>query len=220
MTYQTKLRALLSPAEHRVFKKLNTPHRIQDYLEALPQNFSRSREGSCRSVRRIVAEGKAYCLEGAVLAAASLAYHGSPPLLLDIKTTDHDEEHVVALFKDGGRWGAISKTNHPVLRWRDPVYKSVRELAMSYFNEYFLWQNGEKTMYSHSRAFGLHRYPPSRWVTTESSLEWLADALDRAPHSPVAPAGIIKTKLRKASKIERAVLELEEWSRTGRRTRV
>jgi len=217
--YQNKLRSLLSPAEHRVFKKLDTPERIQTCLEALPQNFSRSREGSCRSVRRIVAEGKAYCLEGAVFAAASLAYHGSPPLLLDIKTTDHDEEHVVAIFKEDGRWGAISKTNHPVLRWRDPVYKSVRELAMSYFHEYFLWQNGKKTMRSYSKAFDLRRYRPESWVTTEGSLEWLAEALDKAPHFPVASPAAMKNKLRKATKIERRVLELEEWSRLGKRTR-
>lgn len=170
-------------------------------------------------MRRTVAEGKAYCLEGAMLAAASLAYHGSPPLLLDIKTTDKDEEHVVTLFKNGDRWGAISKTNNHVLRWRDPVYKSVRELAMSYFHEYFLWRSGEKTMRSYSRIFDLRRYPPRRWVTTEGSLGWLADALDRVPHSPVASAGIIKTKLRKAAKIERAALELEEWNRAGKRTR-
>lgn len=167
---------------------------------------------------RILAENRgAYCFEGAVFAAASLAYHGLPPLLLDIKTTDKDKEHVVALFKEHGRWGAISKTNHCVLRWRDPVYKSVRELAMSYFHEYFLWHNGEKTMRSYSRPFDLRRYPPQHWVATESSLEWLAEDLDKSPHFPVASSSIIKTKLRRATKIERAVLEFEEWNRAGKR---
>ena len=124
--YKNDLRALLSPAEQAVFKKLSTPNRIQDYLEALPQNFSKKSGETCRSPRRLLKDKRAYCLEGAVFAAAALAYHGRSPLLLDLQTTDDDQDHVLALFKEGGLWGAISKTNNPVLRWRDPIYKSVR----------------------------------------------------------------------------------------------
>jgi len=86
-----------------------------------------------------------------MLAAAALWHNGYPSLLLDLKTTDADADHVVALFKEGGRWGAISKTNHAVLRYRDPVYRDPHELAMSYFNEYFL-DSGVKTMRSFSAA--------------------------------------------------------------------
>ncbi len=118
------------------------------------------RAGYCR----IRPQKKAYCFEGAVLAAAALAYHGRPPLLLDLQTTNDDQDHVLALFKEDGLWGAISKTNNPVLRWRDPVYRSVRELAMSYFHEYFLYKSGEKTLRAYSKAFDLSRFDPKEWV--------------------------------------------------------
>lgn len=208
--YQKQLRALLSPAERRVLAKLNSPQRIQDYLEALPHNFSKQAGETCRSVRRILQKRKAYCFEGALLAAASLAYHGRPPLLLDLQTTDHDQDHVVALFKEKGLWGALSKTNNPVLRYRDPVYKSVRELAVSYFHEYFLYKSGVKTMRAYSKPFDLSRYKPEVWVTGKESLAFIAEALDDSPHLPVVSQNIIK-KLRRATTLERKILDLEEW---------
>ena len=128
--YAREMRALLSPAEHGVFKKLSTPQKIQDYLDHLPINFELVGE-TLYSPRRVLQENKAHCVEGALFAAAALCYHGQPPLLLDIQTTADDYDHVLALFKEEGRWGAISKTNHTILRWRDPVYKNPRELAMS-----------------------------------------------------------------------------------------
>ncbi len=97
--YKDDLRAVLSPAERAVFQKLNTPNKIQDYLDALPQNFSYSRGRILRSPRRVIREGRAYCIEGALLAAASLAFHGRDPLLLDLRTIKDDEDHVVTLFK-------------------------------------------------------------------------------------------------------------------------
>ncbi|MDZ4226168.1 MAG: hypothetical protein U1C66_01610 [Patescibacteria group bacterium] len=214
-TYKNKLRALLSPAEARVLVKLNTPTRIQDYLEALPHNFSKSAGETCRSPRQILINQKsrrAYCFEGALFAAAALAYHGRPPLLLDLQTTSEDQDHIVALFKQNGRWGALSKTNNPVLRYRDPVYKSVRELAMSYFHEYFLYKSGAKTMRAYSRPFDLSKYPPEKWVTNEGSLAWLAEVLDASPHLPVVSHNIVK-KLRRATTLERQILDLEEWEK-------
>ncbi len=124
-TYQHKLHALLSPAEHRVMRKLSTPQKIQDYLDSLPINFEEKGE-TILSPRRVLRERKAHCIEGAFFAAASLAYHGYPPLLMDFRTLPNDEDHVVAVFKEKGHWGAISKTNHAILRWRDPVYRSAR----------------------------------------------------------------------------------------------
>lgn len=213
MQYKDQLRALLSPAERRVFQKLNTPDRIQTFVEALPHNFSYAAGETCRSVRRILhnkQSKRAYCFEGAVLAAAALAYHGQSPLLLDLQTRDDDEDHVVALFKENGLWGAISKTNHPVLRWRDPVYKSVRELAMSYFHEYFLPHTGVKTLYAYSRPFNLSRYAPERWVVAEESLDWLAEEMDSSPHYPIAPGPALK-KARRASALEREASALAQW---------
>lgn len=210
-----KVRALLSPAEARVFKKINTPERIQDYLEALPQNFSKQAGETCRSAAEILRVKKAYCFEGAVFAAAALAYHGRPPLLLDLQTIEADDDHVLALFKENNLWGAISKTNNPVLRWRDPVYRSVRELAMSYFHEYFLYKNGRKTMRSYSRPFDLSKYKPEVWVAGKESLAFIAEDLDGSPHFPIAPKKVI-SRLRRATTLERKILDLEEWEKNRR----
>jgi hypothetical protein len=226
--YREQIFALLSPRERAVFKKLSTPQKIQDYLEALPQNFSKASGETCRSPRRLLRDRKAYCLEGAIFAAAALAYHGRPPLLLDLQTTDDDQDHVVALFKEnqpdpkGGKnkivWGAISKTNNPVLRWRDPVYKSVRELVMSYFHEYFLYKDGRKTLRAYSKPFDLSKYKPGQWVTAEESLDWLAEEMDASPHLPVVPKQIIK-KLRRATVLERKILDLEDWQKKNLKNR-
>ena len=168
------------------------------------------------SPRRVLQEKRMHCLEGALFAAASLAYHGKPPLLLDLQTIKHDEDHVVALFKEGGRWGAISKTNHSILRWRDPVYKTVRELAMSYFHEYILWKNGKKTLKAFSRAFDLRRYKPAEWVVSVDELDFIAIELDDSPHYPIATARVLKNA-RRASAIERRVLWEAEWKKSGKK---
>lgn len=214
MHYKDELRALLSPAERVVFKKLSTPKKVQDYLEALPHNFSYAAGETCRSPRRLLKDKKAYCFEGAVFAAAALAYHGHEPLLLDLQTTEDDEDHVLALFKENGLWGAVSKTNYPVLRWRDPLYKTVRELAMSFYHEYFLPETGVKTLLAYSRPFNLTRYKPQRWVVSEQSLEWLAEELDDSPHYPIAPRALLK-KARRAGALERKASALAQWRERG-----
>lgn len=147
------------------------------------------------------------------MAAAALAYHGKPPLLLDIRSAEYDLDHVIAPFKQNGYWGAISKTNYPVLRWRDPVYKTVRELCMSYFNEYF-WpiegrNLGRKTMLEYSRPFSLARYHPKKWWSA-GDLDWLGEELDTIPHYPALPKSHIQF-LRKAHKVEIAAASLMEW---------
>src|ERR1043166_4610055 len=124
----------LSAAEFRVLQRLRTPEKIQDFLNALPANFEPHGD-TCLSVREVLKRRRAHCIEGAFLAACALWINGEPPLLLDLKAT-RDYDHVVALFRRGGCWGAISKTNHLPLRYRDPVYRTLRELAMSYFHEY------------------------------------------------------------------------------------
>ncbi|MCR4280943.1 MAG: hypothetical protein NUV88_01265 [Candidatus Kaiserbacteria bacterium] len=208
MSYRDKLKAVLSPAERTVFAKLNTPQRIQDYLDTLSINFETSGE-TYMSPRRVMREKTAHCFEGALLAAAAFAYHGSKPLLLDLQTIDRDEDHVVALFAEDGLWGATSKTNHPILRYRDPVYKTVRELAMSYFHEYMM-DDGTKSLRNFSKPFDLSKYVPAEWVTEEKELDWLVDALDTSKHFPIAPPNIIR-KLRKASPIEIKAINNTEW---------
>jgi hypothetical protein len=204
----------LDSPERRIFDNLGTPSRIQDYLDGLSINFELAGE-TYRSPRSVLSTGMAHCFEGAVLAAAILAYHGARPLLMDFQTTADDVDHVVALFTQGGRWGAISKTNHATLRWRDPVYANPRELAMSYFHEYFS-PDGSKSLLAYSKPFDLSRFAPERWVTTEDDLGWLAGELDHSPHVPIISQSAIK-RLRVASQVERDGSFHIEWLSQGRR---
>ena len=209
-SYQKRVQALLSPAERRVFLRHKTPQKIQDFLDSFPINFEIGGETYC-SPRRTLREKTTHCFEGAVLAASLLAYHGYRPLLMDFQTIPKDEDHVVALFRDKKtkHWGAISKTNHSVLRFRDAVYRTPRELAMSYFHEYFLW-NGKKSLRAYSAPFDLTRFNPERWVTAEKHLHWLVDLLDNSKHYSIAGSGTMR-KLRPVSPIEIKALRHIEW---------
>jgi hypothetical protein len=220
LLYQTKLRAALPPSERRSFNKLSSPQKIQAFLDSIPENFPTAREG-IQTPRQVLKSRKAQCIEGAVLAATALAYHGREPLLMDFQTTNDDEDHVLSIFKEGRYWGAISKTNHPVLRWRDPIYQSLRELAMSYFHEYYLWNDkyhkvsrknlGKKTLRTYSAPFDLKRYSPKRLLEAKD-LDWLAEDLDISRHFPTVPKGLTPM-LRLASRIETEAMKMEEWSR-------
>jgi hypothetical protein len=214
--YAAGLTSLLSSDEKAILKKLKTPERVQEYLDALPINFELKGD-TIFSPRRVMREQKAHCVEGALFAAAALAFHGRPPLLMDIQTAPYDDDHVLALFKEDGRWGAISKTNHTILRWRDPVYASVRELAMSYFHEYIV-ADGEKTMRAFSKAFDLSRYG-AEWVVAEEDLVDLIVDLDDSPHFPIASKAAMR-RLRHAQPIERKVLDITEWLPSGKKTKV
>ena len=155
-------------------------------------------------------------MEGALFAAAVLTYHGGKPLLMDLQTADPDDDHVVALFRDGNLWGAISKTNHAILRYRDAIYRSPRELALSYFHEYFLEENGKKTLRTYSAPFDISKHAPEKWVTAEEDLDWLAGELDWSRHFPLVSKKSV-AKLRPASKVERRAIALTEWSERGKR---
>ncbi len=183
--------------EQRLFKKLKSPALIQDFLNSIPYNFEKSGE-TCKSPRTVLSTKSAHCLEGAYLAAAVLWYHGHKPLLLDLRSTKNDLDHVVAIYKKDGYWGAISKTNHAVLRYREPIYKTIRELALSYFHEYFL-DDGTKTMRDYSIPFNIQKFGKS-WITSEDDLWEIGAALDDSPHTKILPSTL--KKLRKADKIE------------------
>lgn len=167
------------------------------------------------SPRRTIRSKRAHCLEGALLAAAAVAFHGQRPLLLDFQTTLDDEDHVVAVYKEHGLWGAISKTNHAILRYRDPMYRSVRELAMSYAHEYLKW-NGEKSLLTYSRPFDMRKYAPEQWVTAEKDLDWLVDELDAIQHFPLAPRKILRHR-RIADDVELRAMKIAEWNKSGRK---
>ena len=207
------LNDLLTPAERRQFARLDTPGKIQDFLDRMPVNFEPDGD-TIMSPRRMLKARVAHCAEGALFAAAALMFHKKPVWLVDLRARPSDHDHVIAVFKQHGRFGAISKTNHSILRWRDPIYKSVRELAVSYAHEYCL-PSGAKSLLAFSRPFSLARYAPSRWVTAEEDLHWLMEALDNSPHQDVAPKRI---KQRRSAKVEIAAQNMVEWEKPrGRR---
>lgn len=169
----------LTRGEYATLHRLRTPEKIQDFLYGLKQNFELQGE-TCNSVRTVLRERRAHCIEGAITAACALWIHGERPLLLDLQAV-HDFDHVVCLFRRRGRWGAISKTNGIGLRWRDPVYRSLRELAMSWLHEYYN-KRDRKTLRTFSLPYDLRRMKPSEWVTPEDGAWDLVDNLEAQRH--------------------------------------
>lgn len=198
----------LNKEEEILFRKLSTPAKIQDYLNSIPSN-SEPDGDTCRSPRAVIRSKSAHCIEGAMLAAAVMWYQGRKPLLLDLKANDNDLDHVVAPFVVHGRWGAVSKVNHGVLRYREPVYRDVRELVMSYFHEYFDNATGKKTLRSYSLPFDLSRFGTA-WVTAENDVWEIANGLDEARHIKLLNQGMIR-RLRKADPIEIEVGRVVEY---------
>ncbi|HXC41191.1 MAG TPA: hypothetical protein VN667_19825 [Burkholderiales bacterium] len=172
----------LSSGEYRTLARLNTPEKIQAFVDSIPQNFEIGGI-TCLSVREVLRQRRALCIEGAMVAACALWINGEPPWLFDLKA-EHDFDHVVAVFRRGNCWGAVSKTNSPILRWRDPVYRNLRELAMSYFHEYTNRRH-QKTLRSYSVAFDLRRMDPALWVTNSKQCWEVGWALEAARHYPL-----------------------------------
>ena len=197
--------------EIKIFKRLNSPQKIQDYLNSLLVDFEESTD-SYLSPRQILKYKKANCMSGALFAAAALEFHGHEPLVLDLRPEkkSKDDDHVIAVFKKFDCFGAISKTNHAVLRYREPVYKTIRELVMSFFHEYFL-NNGRKTLREYSELFNLSKLKIN-WRTSEKNLFQIEKLLDKSKHHFVLSKNQIKN-LRKAEKIEIKAGKLTEYPR-------
>lgn len=194
--------------ELKLLGSLRTPRAVQDFLDTIPMNFEEKGD-TLLSPRRVMRERKAHCMEGALFAAAAFWVRGREPLLLDLRTTREDDDHVVALFKERGRWGAVSKTNHAVLRWREPIFKSVHTLAASYFHEYFL-DDGRRTLREYSRPLNLSVRKFTGWTTSEDDMWHLSQALDDSPHYALFSAHIAK-RLRPADEVERKAGKIVEW---------
>lgn len=200
----------LAPAELRTLKALRTPEKIQDFLDALPINFEQSGD-TCLSPRRVLQKRTAHCMEGAMLASLALRIAGRSPLVMDLKVTDDDHDHVVALFQQYGCYGAISKTNHGTIRYRDPIYKTLRELALSYFHEYTI-PNGAKILRSYSRAVDLSRFDARGWMTSADNIFYVPNYVDSVRHYPLVTRAQIKT-LRPADAMERKIGATLEWEK-------
>jgi len=203
----------LTPREHRTLERLRTPESIQAFLNALPANHEPGGE-TILSVREVLRQQRAHCIEGAFVAACALWLHGERPLLLHLDCDPRDFPHVVALFRRRGCWGAISKSNGAVLRYRDPVYRSLRELAVSYFHEYFD-RHGHKTLRSYSDAFDLRRVAPSAWVTQPHACREVHDRLAAQRHHPLIDAAQ-RRLLTRRDRFERAAARLVEHPRPPR----
>lgn len=201
---------MLTKTQKSLFKKLNTSSKIQDFLDGLNFNFENGGE-TYRSPIQVLEHGEAHCFEGALLALACFYFNNKKAYLLDIKTKDlkNDADHVVTIFQENGLWGAISKTNHGVLRYRDPIYKTVRELAMTYFHEYFL-DDGSKTALSYSDKFDVMKKFGTDWIESKEDLDEIALALDKVKHYNFYHKSQSRL-IRKASKLEVRSTSLTEY---------
>ena len=200
----------LTKQELSILKKLNTPIKIQDFLDTLKINFELKGE-TVMSPRRVLREKKAHCMEASLFAATCVWLAGQEPLIIDMRAFPYDDDHSVALYKTNGLWGAISKTNHTTVRFRDPVYSTVRELMMSYFHEYFLNKNGKKVLQSYSRPINLKRFGQD-WITSEKELFDLAALVNKSAHIPFYPKKNAKY-IRNADKMERKAGKIVEWQK-------
>src|SRR5277367_770328 len=175
-------------AELRQLRALKTPHGIQRALDAMPYHLA----DSAWSPRRVLRENTSHCYEGALFAAAALRVIGFPPLILDLEA-EHDTDHVIAVYRssDDGYWGALAKSNYTGCRYREPVYRSLRELAMSYFDVYFNLRR-ERTLRTFSRPVNLKRFDEQNWMTTEQPLWFIAEYLFTIHHTPLLKPSLAK----------------------------
>lgn len=165
--------------------QFDCPYSIQTFLNSIPYNPN----PECRSPKKILEEPRAHCFEGALFAAFALRQLGYPPLIVDM-VAENDDDHVIAVFKQDDCWGAVAKSNTSALRFREPVYRSIRELIMSYFDFYFN-TIGEKSLRSYSRPVNLKRFDSHDWMNTDDDLEYIGDYLATISHIPIVIPGMI-----------------------------
>jgi hypothetical protein len=175
-----------TPSELRALRALKSPAGIQRFLDDIPYHLA----GTAWSPRKVLHEKTAHCLEGAIFAAAALRVLGFAPFILDLEA-DQDTDHVLAIFKMRGHWGAIAKSNFSGCRYREPVYRTLRELALSYFNIYFNLR-GERTLRRFSRPVNLARFDDRNWMTSEKAIWFVAEYLCDIPHRRLLKRGLEK----------------------------
>ncbi len=213
----TRKESGLTLSEYETLAKLCTPIKIQDFLDTLPMNWEKKGD-TLLSPRRVLEKKKAHCMEGALLATTALWIAGEPPLIMNLsaRLNKGDDDHVVALYKRGNRYGAISKTNHASIRFRDPIYRTPRELALSYFHEWFLNSTGEKVLECYSKPLNMRRFGVE-WITARIDLWPIADALSIVPHYFLVPKENWRS-VRKADRMELTAGRLVEWPESHPRT--
>ncbi len=185
--------------ESRQLRALKTPVGIQRFLDGLPYHLA----GTAWSPRRVLREQTAHCLEGAIFAAAALRVLGFPPLIWDLEA-EHDTDHVLALYRVGGCWGAVATSNFTSCRFREPIYRTLRELALSYFNTYFNLR-GERTLRRYSRPVNLSRFDRQHWMTAEKSIWFVPNYLCDISHTPL----LTSKQARRLNRIDARTLAAE-----------
>lgn len=200
------------PEEFKIFEKLDTFAKIQDFINNIPVNFEPNGE-TCLSPLGVLKNNTCHCIEGAFLAAAIIWKNGlGKPFVVDMVGEKGDWDHVIAVFKKEGKWGAISKTNHAVLRYREPVYRDIRELIMSYFHEYTDEKGkGRKTLRKYSEPINLSSFG-EEWITSSEDLWPIHDYIDSVKHFDILTKEQEKS-LRKADAIEIKIGEFTEYER-------
>ena len=177
----------LSPRDHRTLNSLKTPSQIQKFVDSITYDYA----DSARSAARTLRERRGHCLEGALLAAAALRVQGHPPLIMDLEAV-RDDDHVLAVYRENGLWGSIAKSNFAGLRFRAPVYRTLRELALSYVDHYYNLR-GERTLRAYSRPINLKRFDRQNWMTWDEDVWFVVDALVAAKHYPLFPDKVART---------------------------
>lgn len=181
-----------TPEEIAFLKQLDNPDKIQGFLDLIDYNP----DYECRSPRWVIKKRSAHCFEGALFAAAALQFCGYEPTIVDM-LAENDDDHVIAVFREDGLWGAVAKSNFTSLRFREPVYRSIRELIMSYF-DFFFNTDGYKSLRSYSLPLNLKIFESLNWKTTDDDLEYIGNKLESLHHFKVAPEKAIR-RLYKAS---------------------
>ena len=176
----------LTRAELAQLRRLNTPDKVQAYLDGLEYNLEPDGE-TLRSPRRVLRDRTAHCAEGALLAAAAFRVQGRQPLVVDLEAV-RDDDHVLAVYRDKGLWGSVAISKFVGLRNRSPVYRTIRDLVMSYFEHYYNW-DAERSLRAFSRPISLARFDRISWMTAEDDLWELSDHLIRVPHVRLLPWG-------------------------------
>ena len=172
----------LARAEVALLRRLSTPDKVQRYLDDLTYNLEKGGD-TVRSPRRVMRDRTAHCAEGAFFAAAAFRVNGRPPIIVDLEA-DNDDDHVLAVYRERGLWGSVATSKFSGLRFRAPVYRTIRELVMSYFEDYFNW-DGDRTLRAYSRPLSLARFDRINWMTAEEDLWPVVEWLTVAHHTPL-----------------------------------
>jgi len=190
--------------ECKILSKLNTPKKIQGFVDNLPYNLEEKGD-TCYSPRKVLREKKANCIEGAVFAAAALRFHGFPPLIVDL-TSVRDDDHILAVYKIDNHWGSIAKSKYSGLVFREAIHKTIRELALSYFESYFNYE-GEKTLRGYSKPVSLSRFDKLNWMTTENDLFFIEEYLLKIKHEKLITNSMAR-RLRRVTPLMKEAGEL------------